>query len=557
MEPREQELIILKTIAEMLNQSNELEPVLNTVLEKLLELTGLRTGWIFLSNAYMEYACVADFGLPPALDENDKRPMRCGSCWCLDRFWDGRLKNAVNILSCKRLEDATELRRGDTCGITHHATIPLRAGERLLGVMNVGAPGKSRFTEEELALLQAVAFQIGSAIERTRLYAGEQRRADLYSRLGEFSRALGSGTDAVQLAERAVALIGEHFDWPFAALFEPRGDNLILRTVYTDGRTAYPNVQVDSHSISWLNSCIREKRLIKAAGGEAGLLAEQLKLRRIVPQIRLFFAAAVPVGGQHAGALVLGCSKSSEFDRHDGEVIEALAEHIAAALESARLEEKRRELARLEERNRLARDLHDSVSQMLFSLSMTARGVEGLLNGSNPDGARSAVRDIQSLSQQALKEMRALILQLRPSGLEAGLLSALREYGEKLGLRVVTRLTGVRELPRGIEEALWRIGQEALNNVSKHAGTGEASILLQLDESSALLRIEDTGRGVPKRSRMDNQTSIGLSTMRERAEALGGHFRLTSAYRKGTVVEVTVPSPPPFRSNRGEQNNEH
>lgn len=125
-----QEMYTLKTIAETLNTSNDLNLMLDTVLGKLLELTGLTTGWVFLINNQGEYSCIADYSLPPALLHHDKEPMRCGSCWCVNRFRDGRLDNAVNIINCKRLEDAVDHQWGDTRDITHHATVPLRSGRR-------------------------------------------------------------------------------------------------------------------------------------------------------------------------------------------------------------------------------------------------------------------------------------------------------------------------------------------------------------------------------------------------------------------------------------------
>lgn len=175
---------------------------------------------------------------------------------------------------------------------------------------------------------------------------------------------------------------------------------------------------------------------------------------------------AVPfrqIAAQGAGILLITSPKALASATADGEVLEAVAEHISATLESAQLGEKRREIARLDERNRLARDLHDSVNQILFSLSMTAKGVESMLKQehvSHP--ATEAVRDIQALSQSALKEMRALIMQLRPAGLEAGLLTALQAHGQQLGLLIQTQRSGVHELP-----ATWRKGCGAL--AKKHS----------------------------------------------------------------------------------------
>ena len=270
------------------------------------------------------------------------------------------------------------------------------------------------------------------------------------------------------------------------------------------------------------------------------LLPASLSLVQAVPISLL----SVPSGG----ILVVGVAASRQWtaaSSADGEVLEALAEHIAIALDSSLLELNRRELALLEERNRLARDLHDSVSQMLFSLSMTAKGAESLLTHNQQEQALSSIRDIQCLSKDAQKEMRALIMQLRPIGLEAGLLTALQKYGEKLGLATRTQAAGIRELPRAIEEALWRIGQEALNNAHKHAGVAEVEVTLVLNSATAVLRVSDKGRGITKKQRLEStSTSIGLSSMKERTEALGGQITITSKYRSGTTIEVFIPLPP-------------
>ncbi len=253
-------------------------------------------------------------------------------------------------------------------------------------------------------------------------------------------------------------------------------------------------------------------------------------------------AAPVTFGGTAAcGIVVIGHHKSSGLNHADGAVLEAVAEHIAIAMENARLEEVRLDLARLEERNRLARDLHDSVSQMLFSISMTAKGVESLLEGQNLDTAKNAVKDMQALSRDALKEMRALIVQLRPAGVERGIVTALAEYGTRLGLQVNGQMTCTVTLTHTAEEALWRIGQEALNNVSKHAGTSKVDVTLGVQSDDILLTITDFGRGMKRRGAAAGQESFGLSNMRERAEMLGGRFRLHSKTGKGTSVEVMLP----------------
>lgn len=562
---RVHEMVLLKTIAETLNQSHELSTMLHSVLEKLLELTGLTTGWIFLSDRYMDFRCVAEQNLPPALTGNNGKRMNHGSCWCLDRYWDGRLVNAINILNCKRLEDAATFRWGDTQGITHHATVPLRTGKELVGLLNVAAPGKVHFTDEELALLQSVAFQMGSAIERIHLYAAEQRRAEMFARLDEFSRALtgrtGGCSDLVPVAKAALHLIGEHFHWPVAALYESTCSTLSLRSAYLCDESFELIERMTIEESGWLGEAVASRRPRTVAAEDAALLLAGRSVdgkRRSASKLAKAAAIPLPFGDIGYSVLVIGSTKRDELKPEDRPILEALAEHIAGALESTLLADHRKELTRIEERNKLARDLHDSVSQLLFSLSMTSRGVESLLTGPEPDteSALAAVRDLQSLSQSALKEMRSLILQLRPAELQAGLVTALREYGERLSLLVATQIIGVRALPRPIEDALWRIGQEALNNVSKHAGTSSASVTLTITSHEVTLRIADRGKGLPDGSSKlrSSATSLGLSTMRERAEALGGTLSILRRRSGGTAVEAMIPLLAENRPNGSEVN---
>lgn len=545
------EMYTLKTIAETLNTSNDLGAMMDTVVGKLLELTGLTAGWVFLIGERGSYQCISDEHVPPALKYRGGEPMRCGTCWCVNRFWDGRLDYAVNILNCKRLENAALHAWGDTQGITHHATIPLRSGEKLLGLLNVAAPGKAHFSDSELALLQAVAYQIGSALERMRLYRAEQRRADLYSKLGEFGNAMGQAVNGAAGSEKllgtAIRLIGKYYDWPLVLFLVREREDSIIQADYVrgSGMRLRKRLLLESEADMLLGMFERETSAVLSQE-EIAAIGAGCALEAALPQLKAGAVAPVTYGAsEEKGVLIIGRDTLNDDVQADREVLEALADHIGTAWEGMKLAEQRRELARLEERNRLARDLHDSVNQMLFSLSLTAQGAESMLPDS-PEWVliRDAMQDIRTLSRQALREMRALILQLRPAGLERGMLEALREYGTGQGLIVSASCTGMRSMPRSIEEGLWRIGQEALNNVRKHAGVSAVDIRLELDTEQVMLMIKDKGNGGAKRRGEQPPGSLGLSIMRERAESLGGRLELTSSTRKGTSVKAVIPLPP-------------
>ncbi|WP_442869063.1 histidine kinase [Bacillus sp. BP-3] len=165
----------LKEIAELLNEATNLQQMLEKVLHTLLQVMDLQTGWIFFIDEKGTHRMLVDTKLPPALTWEEKKPMCEGDCWCIDRFVAGRLQKATNIIECKRIEDAIKYEWGETESITHHATIPLQAGGEKFGLLNVASPHKTYFTEEELALLEAIAFQIGTTIQRIRLVEKERK----------------------------------------------------------------------------------------------------------------------------------------------------------------------------------------------------------------------------------------------------------------------------------------------------------------------------------------------------------------------------------------------
>lgn len=534
-EPRIEELVALKEIAESLNGSNDMHQMLDDVLKKLLEIAGLTTGWIFLVDEEPEYICVVDHNLPPALTIENKQPMCTGGCWCLDRFWDGRLKKAVNIIECARIENAIKYNWGDTAGIVHHATVPIEASGKMIGILNVAAPAKERFSQKELALLQAVSYQIGTAINRTRLYQAQIKRAENYEKLGEITQALNAILDLEKIPSRAVEKVGEIFGWPNVSFFLREGNALSLRAHYENGEVKKMWKAVIAEQYCPIGKAFYEEQRVVICDKEMNRELESIGL----PGFRSAVAEPIRLRDHLIGVLFVSSEKKNQFDEQDLQLIHDLAEHISLAMENARLYEQKRELVRMEERNRLARDLHDSVCQTLFSLSLMAKGTEALLKGQN-QAVNQSLAEIQKLSQSALKEMRSLIWQLRPAGLEQGLLTALKRYGESLGLTIHEKKEGVRELPRPIEEALWRIGQESLNNISKHAGTDEAYLELTISGRHAHFSIRDYGVGFHI-GQSGNGDSMGMISMRERAEILGGTFSIKSVIGEGTEIQVRIP----------------
>ncbi len=202
------------------------------------------------------------------------------------------------------------------------------------------------------------------------------------------------------------------------------------------------------------------------------------------------------------------------------------------------------DLAAGEERAHLARELHDSVTQALFSMTLVTRSIELLLER-DPASARARLETLRELQRDALAEMRALIFELRPASLESeGLDRALRTHSSavqgRAGVAIVIETDDDAErLPREIEAALFRIAQEALNNVVKHAAAGNVTISLERSPERACLTVSDDGVGFEVGAVPDGH--MGLAGMRARAEKLGGRLEVESSPGRGTTIRVELP----------------
>jgi NarL family two-component system sensor histidine kinase LiaS len=211
---------------------------------------------------------------------------------------------------------------------------------------------------------------------------------------------------------------------------------------------------------------------------------------------------------------------------------------------NAQLAEKARYSAVVEERQRLARDLHDAVSQQLFAISMTATAVSRTLDR-DFDKASRQIRLIEEMASVAQSEMRALLLHLRPVHLEGKRLAqAMRELIAELQVKVPVDISLDMEdelqLPKGIEDQLFRIVQEALSNALRHSKATVMELRLLLLPDGVRLNIRDNGVGFVLDEKA-NHASYGLASMRERVNEIGGSINIVTAPGKGTRIEIRVP----------------
>jgi signal transduction histidine kinase len=279
---------------------------------------------------------------------------------------------------------------------------------------------------------------------------------------------------------------------------------------------------------------------------------------------------AVPIilGARVLG--VLNVESSLPFTAEDAAGLRVVAAQLAVAIENARLFDAAQQAAVLDERHRLARELHDAVTQQLFSASLVAQAVGPAFERDHEEGERRAAM-LVSLTRTALAEMRALLAELRPLRPESsngnakaeptglarvrrdGLLAALRAYAGSpalSGLDVAVDDGGYASQVAAREEAFFRIAQEALHNVAKHARATRAEVRVETCDDCVRLTVHDDGIGfAPEEARPVAQSKaqsngLGLRSMRERAEELGGTLRIARAPVCGTLVEAAFPLEP-------------
>ncbi|MBT2406305.1 MULTISPECIES: GAF domain-containing sensor histidine kinase [unclassified Streptomyces] len=274
------------------------------------------------------------------------------------------------------------------------------------------------------------------------------------------------------------------------------------------------------------------------------------------PEMSDFLGLPIRDGEEILGALFLANKRGladkrgapggrQGFTDEDEELLSLLAQHAAIALTNARLYERSRELTIAEERSRLAHELHDAVSQKLFSLRLTAQAAAALVDR-DPARAKGELHQVAALAAEAADELRAAVTELRPAALdEDGLVATLRNHVRVLDRAHTAHVTftcdGVRALPATQEEALLRVAQEALHNALRHSGADRVEVTLTRRAAGAVLTVTDNGSGFSPSTVRRAGRHLGLVSMRDRASGVGGRLGVHSEPGTGTTIEMEVP----------------
>jgi signal transduction histidine kinase/putative methionine-R-sulfoxide reductase with GAF domain len=425
--------------------------------------------------------------------------------------------------------------------------VPLYVGNRSIGAMIVANErGGAAFSPEDLRLVEsfaaqaAMSFEIAAVRERIQRQtsvsiAGQKPIEDALSAL---ARTVVEATDSIACgiylldAERHLNLPGS-YGLPMD--FAP-----VMDIAFRRAGARFPQMEA-----------IESRGVVVSEGAISRFLSEPLSdpvfepVREMLLSVSWDTVVCVPLmyEGRAVGALSGFYPKGYQLRAAEVAFLKIVADQVAAMAQNARLFTDAQANVALEERQRLARELHDSVSQALFGIGLGARTAREHLER-DPEAARAPIDYVLQLAEAGLAEMRALIFELRPESLEReGLVGALAKQAAVLrarhGITVDEFADAEPEAPIVVKEALLRIAQEALNNTAKHARAGHVELRLTSAGETLVVEIRDDGAGFDAGAQFPGH--LGLQSMRERALRLGGTVEIISSSGQGTTVRAMIP----------------
>jgi signal transduction histidine kinase len=423
--------------------------------------------------------------------------------------------------------------------------VPIVVSGELYGLFNSSFCKRRSFRADDGRPFESLAKRAALAIENAHLFEQAEQRAREIGALVQADQQLHQSLHLDDVLESLLDVTASvlHFDQAVVAMLDPVGNRLVMRaTRGLSSELLRDSVGADEAQV------VREMLT-----GDAVAVEDVRTDTRLNPHLlsmaqregtRAAISVPIRLGRQVFGSFTLGYRHPRRFGEAEKRLVMALGQRTALAVQNARLFEQAQQAAVLEERQRLARELHDAVTQTLFSASLLADVMPRLLER-NPAEANRRLDELRTLTRGALAEMRALLVELRPSALEEtpleDLLQRLAEAATgRTHLEVRTRVSGrcPPQLPAEVQVVLYRIAQEGLNNIVKHARAQNALVELAYTSSGRItLRIGDDGCGFDPEAIPAGH--LGLGIMRERVASIGGRLSVESAEGEGTHIKVS------------------
>jgi len=531
----------LNEIASVVNQSLDLDEILCSALEKVLQATLLQIGGIYLLNEQSRILSIhAQRGFSPdfasAIDHLE-----------IGEGFSGMVVETGEPLVIRDITKDKRLSRGivNEEGLKSLLVVPLCSKSRTLGTIFLVSKEIRDFSDDEIGLLITAGQQIGVAVDNATMFQAQQRRAEQFRVIGEVGRQITSIMEIDQLLNQVAHSIHKTFGYDHVAIAMIEDDFAVYRVgagpLWENPAFNFnpSRLKIGSEGITGRVAASGDMVYLPDVRKDPGYV--EMQGSKTLSEITV----PIKVKDKVIGVLDAQSERVNAFDDTDLVVLQSLADQTAVAIENAQLYRQAKQLAVVKERNRLARELHDSVTQALYGITLHAEAAFRQLDAKNIPLANEQLDELRSTAQEALREMRLLIFELRPSVVEMqGLIPALRArleaVEERAGMNVEINVDENLELSDRIQDGLYRIAQEALNNALKHAKANEIILNLTGTMSRVTMEIMDDGVGFKPDESIEGG-GLGLDGIIERAELLNGELTLDSWPGRGTTIRIEVP----------------
>jgi len=439
--------------------------------------------------------------------------------------------------------------------------VPLIVKDKVIGMLTLDHRQANYYTFKDAEIALAFANQVAVAIENAQLYQTEkerllssERRRIVAEGLRETMGVINSSQSLDKVLDTVLNQIYRLLDADSAAIFQ-LGDrdmdsSLLTAQMFTKNppKEFLERDQVPL-SLEDLDQKIKHHKPLVVENISSKNVSSSYvspRMQELGRVVQKYFGASVAtpivVGGNLYGVIILYYKEPRSFAEEEVNLATSFADQASLAIENARLNKRLEETAVMKERNRMARELHDSVTQSIYSVTLFAEAAKRMADQGDYEQVSSHLENVESMSQQALKEMRLLIYQMRSPEKR----NCCFEDKIKNRLETVERRSGVEysvmvdediSLSGNVTEELYLIAQEALNNAQKHAEANRVEISLEGLSEGFRLEVSDDGRGFNEIQAGANG-GMGIGNMKKRAEKLCANFSIETGPGKGTSVVV-------------------
>jgi two-component system, NarL family, sensor kinase len=531
------QLELLSQMVEEISGELALEPLLAHIVERACNLIGADDGVIGLYVPELDVIRTAASHNIPANELRAIVPRGKGLT--------GRVLETGKPLRCY-YDDLPEPTRPAPPGM-HVIGMPIRARGRLIGVFGIGVNAPRTLDAEAQDLLHLFARHAAIAIDNARRYSEEQRRASRFALIARVAAIGATGPAVDTLLQQAADAIHDTLDYPNVdiPLLDPDDpDTLVIRIRGGEYKRLIQHEDRLPITQGVMGAAVRERRmqLVNDVAADPRYVSPP----GVTPPLA---ELAIPILHGETVLGVLNVEADRTFDELDCISLEIVAEHLGVAILNARLFERSTEAALLEERQRLARDLHDSVTQILSSMSLITQSLAEAWRRDPAEGERRVER-LGELSRLAFAEMRGLLRELSPRAAVSRdfAVAPFQPHFQQRLRRLLSAMVPANVLlqinidnfqpqAEAHEEALLRVCQEAVSNALRHALPSSIEIGMLLTSSGLRLSIADDGRGMPETMRQ----GMGLDNMRGRLSELGGRLHIAPRLPHGTQILAYLP----------------